>query len=159
MEKCIQSQLIQTEYTARIGEYKATFHHDSVTIEPVCIQPDSSAPDGADPNRNHPRKPLLPVSGRNDERLVKGERSTSCIFLEPSSDRRVSPRPTGACGARTRTSSNTARTSSKGPVAALLGGIAVSVHGSYEEESTNLLADCAGCGKVWFVDFHDRTGA
>ena len=89
----------------------------------------------------------------------RGKRSASCIFLELSSDRRVSPRSTGACGARTRTSSNTARTSSKGPVAALLGGIAVSVHGSYEEESANLLADCAGCEKVWFVDFHDRTGA
>ena len=38
VEKCIQSQLIQTEYTARIGEYKAVFGHDSVTIRLGCIQ-------------------------------------------------------------------------------------------------------------------------
>ena len=38
----------------------------------------------------------------------------------------------------------------------LLGGIAVSVHGGgYEEEPADPLADCAGCEKVWFVDFHD----
>lgn len=41
-------------------------------------------------------------------------------------------------------------------VVALLGGIAVSVHGGgYEEEPADPLADCAGCEKVWFVDFHD----
>lgn len=41
-------------------------------------------------------------------------------------------------------------------VATLLGGIAVSVHGGgYEEEPADPLADCAGCEKVWFVDFHD----
>lgn len=35
-------------------------------------------------------------------------------------------------------------------------GIAVSVHGGgYEEEPADPLADCAGCEKVWFVDFHD----
>ena len=48
VKKCIQSQLIQTEYTACIGEYKPLFGHSSVTIGPVCIQPDSPAPDGAD---------------------------------------------------------------------------------------------------------------
>ncbi|KAB6042250.1 hypothetical protein GA537_09780 [Bifidobacterium adolescentis] len=41
-------------------------------------------------------------------------------------------------------------------VVALLGGIAGSVHGGgYEEEPADPLADCAGCEKVWFVDFHD----
>lgn len=41
-------------------------------------------------------------------------------------------------------------------VAALLGDIGVSVHGGgYEEEPADPLADCAGCEKVWFVDFHD----
>lgn len=41
-------------------------------------------------------------------------------------------------------------------VVALLGGIAVSVHGDgYEEEPTDPLAGCAGGEKVWFVDFHD----
>lgn len=76
-------------------------------------------------------------------------------------------------GARTRmpgrTSSNSGRTSPKGPmdrlraraganpdVAALLGGIAVSVHnGGREGEPTDPLAGCAGDERVWFVDFHD----
>lgn len=41
-------------------------------------------------------------------------------------------------------------------VVALLGGIAVSVHGGgYEEEPADPFAGCAGCEKVWFVDFHD----
>ena len=44
MEKCIQFQLIQTEYTARIGEYKTLFGHNPVTIGPACIQ---SGPAGA----------------------------------------------------------------------------------------------------------------
>ena len=41
VEKCIQFQLIQTGYTACIGEYKAAFVYDSVTIGPACIQSDS----------------------------------------------------------------------------------------------------------------------
>lgn len=41
-------------------------------------------------------------------------------------------------------------------VVALLGGIAVSIHnGDREVEPTDPLADCVGCEKVWFVDFHD----
>ena len=58
VEKCIQLQLIQTEYTARIGEYKNLFGHDSVTIGPACIQSDSPAPDGADFVRHTPSNPL-----------------------------------------------------------------------------------------------------
>ena len=54
VEKCIQLQLIQTEYTARIGEYKPLFGHSSVTIGPVCIQLDSPAPDSADLVRHTP---------------------------------------------------------------------------------------------------------
>ena len=38
VEKCIQSQLIQTEYTACIAEYKAAFVYDLVTIRLDCIQ-------------------------------------------------------------------------------------------------------------------------
>ena len=38
VEKCIQSRLIQTEYTAEIGEYKPLFGHSSVTIRLDCIQ-------------------------------------------------------------------------------------------------------------------------
>lgn len=49
-----------------------------------------------------------------------------------------------------------ARAEADPAVAALLGGIAVSVHGGgYEEEPTSPLTGCAGCEKVWFVDFHD----
>ena len=44
VEKCIQSQLIQTEYTAEIGEYKPLFGHSSVTIRLDCIQSGSVAP-------------------------------------------------------------------------------------------------------------------
>ena len=44
VEKCIQSQLIQTEYTARIGEYKTLFGHTSVTIGPACIRSDPKRP-------------------------------------------------------------------------------------------------------------------
>jgi len=49
VEKCIQLQLIQTEYTARIGEYKILFGYNLVTIRLGCIQSDSSAPDTAAP--------------------------------------------------------------------------------------------------------------
>ena len=38
VEKCIQSQLIQTEYTVRISEYKILFGHNPVTIRLGCIQ-------------------------------------------------------------------------------------------------------------------------
>ena len=49
-----------------------------------------------------------------------------------------------------------ARAGADPDVVALLGGIAVSVHGGgYEEEPADPLADCAGYEKVWFVDFHD----
>lgn len=49
-----------------------------------------------------------------------------------------------------------ARVEADPAVVALLGGIAVSVHGGdYEEGPADPLADCAGCEKVWFVDFHD----
>lgn len=49
-----------------------------------------------------------------------------------------------------------ARAGADPDVAALLGGIAVSVHnGDREGEPTDPLAECAGCEKVWFVDFHD----
>ena len=54
MEKCIQSQLIQTEYTARIGEYKAAFVYDSVTIRLGCIQSDSLGASTAAPVRYTP---------------------------------------------------------------------------------------------------------
>ena len=37
VEKCIQSQLIQTEYTACISEYKPLFGHNPVTIGPACM--------------------------------------------------------------------------------------------------------------------------
>jgi hypothetical protein len=40
---------MQTEYTARIGEYKALFGHNSVTIGPACIQSDSLGADTAAP--------------------------------------------------------------------------------------------------------------
>ena len=49
VEKCIQSRLIQTEYTARIGEYKTLFGHSSVTIRLDCIQSDSLGADTAAP--------------------------------------------------------------------------------------------------------------
>lgn len=49
-----------------------------------------------------------------------------------------------------------ARAGADPAVAALLGGIVVSVHnGDYEEEPADPLAGCAGHEKVWFVDFHD----
>ena len=54
VEKCIQSQLIQTEYTARIGEYKAAFVYDSVTIGPACIQSGSLGASTATPARHTP---------------------------------------------------------------------------------------------------------
>ena len=54
VEKCIQSQLIQTEYTARIGEYKAAFVYDSVTIRLGCIQSDSLGASTAAPVRYTP---------------------------------------------------------------------------------------------------------
>ena len=61
VEKCIQSQLIQTEHTARIGEYKPLFGHDSVTIEPACIQSGpETAPSPPGPVL-HPETVTLPV--------------------------------------------------------------------------------------------------
>ena len=54
VEKCIQFQLIQTEYTARIGEYKAAFVYDSVTIRLGCIQSDSLGASTATPARHTP---------------------------------------------------------------------------------------------------------
>ena len=49
VEKCIQFRLIQTEYTARIGEYKTLFGHNFATIRLDCIQSDSLGTDTAAP--------------------------------------------------------------------------------------------------------------
>ncbi|WP_270294950.1 hypothetical protein, partial [Bifidobacterium adolescentis] len=54
VEKCIQFQLIQTEYTARIGEYKTLFGHNPVTIGPACIQSDSLGASTTAPARHTP---------------------------------------------------------------------------------------------------------
>ena len=58
VEKCIQSRLIQTEYTAKISEYKALFGYSSITIRLGCIQ--FAAPPGftADSESHAPSKPL-----------------------------------------------------------------------------------------------------
>ena len=72
MEKCIQSRLIQTEYTARIGEYKPLFGHDSVTIRLDCIQSGpTSAPSPPGPVL-HPETVIVPVSTRLDRKNHSG---------------------------------------------------------------------------------------
>ena len=66
VEKCIQSQLIQTEHTARIGEYKPLFGHNSVTIEPVCIQSGFPGRGSLRTEKRPARRPPFPAthSGR-----------------------------------------------------------------------------------------------
>ena len=68
VEKCIQSRLIQTEYTARIGEYKTLFGHNPVTIGPACIQ---SGPETASSPPGpvlHPETVILPVLTHPDRK-------------------------------------------------------------------------------------------
>ena len=68
VEKCIQSQLIQTEYTARIGEYRPLFGHNPVTIGPACIQ---SGPKTAPLSPGlvlHPKTVILSVPNRLDRK-------------------------------------------------------------------------------------------
>ena len=68
MEKCIQSQLIQTEYTARIGEYKALFGHNFVTIWLDCIQFHLTSAPSPPGLVLHPETVIVPVSTRLDRK-------------------------------------------------------------------------------------------
>ena len=61
VEKCIQSQLIQTEYTVRIGEYKILFGHDSVTFHPTCIQSGPKTAPSSPGLVLHPKTVILSV--------------------------------------------------------------------------------------------------
>ena len=62
VEKCIQSQLIQTEHTARIGEYKTLFGHNPVTIGPACIQSGSPRLGPLRTEERPARRPSFPAT-------------------------------------------------------------------------------------------------
>jgi hypothetical protein len=79
VEKCIQSQLIQTEYTARIGEYKILFGHNSVTIRLDCIQFGlETAPSPSEPVL-HPETVIPPVPTRLDRKYPQPSRGLPCV--------------------------------------------------------------------------------
>ena len=68
VEKCIQSQLIQTEYTVRIGEYEATFVYDLVTFHPTCIQSGPKTAPSSPGLVLHPKTMILSVLNRLDRK-------------------------------------------------------------------------------------------
>ena len=83
VEKCIQFQLIQTEYTAKISEYKTAFHHDLVTIGPVCIQTGLETAPSLPKSVLHPETVIIPFSWCPDRKCPQPSQSPWGTSVRP----------------------------------------------------------------------------